>query len=742
MGCTPSNVKTINSNGESTIDGNVKKENEELRHLVKEAKFLQENKVVKQKTESDSKSKEQTTKMESSDNFVAKETMHEISVNDQSKLSGKTEKLDTRINSAESQATLSEPSVNTLSEEDKIRMKEESLQKLRQSIAIVKDMNAHKDEKGVFKQNFKFAAFQIQKAHFAMKGVPLPEYYQYQREEGAVMTENNGIGSILDTIIYCMGKSYYDEDGKVISGIWNVLVNLTVAILNFTDMNPNFVHLVVEHPSYLDCVLDYLQTNRQQYLDNQLEEKEVKMVNYLLSITHNIAQAEDHAVSLRSKGFVDVLLLYLNAKTKKTILTVLASLADLLDESEAKKIEANQEFFKSLMEFLSKALADSKRRHQGWSSRELARTIRRLARNDSNKRALVTNGSLPLLVELIGSQDLEEKREAFGALWTLSFDEDNQDTMISGTDGVIEVFLSHRFSTESKIKKSCNGALWNMREKLKLSEKYKEIGHEYSRGEKDKDNVKQTGHVMLSYQWGHQNLVKEIRNGLRNNGIKVWMDIDDMEGSTLNAMARAVEDAQIVLVCYSQKYKDSDNCRSEAEYAFQIKKKIIPVKLERQYKADGWLGFVIGAKLFFDFSGKYSFESRMEGLVKEICRFLKRAPPEEIIVPHMTNTTSAVQGGDTSMSPAVYVPNMVSTPIVTADAAVRGWNSGQVQAWVKKHDLSSSQFSSITGTEVAFLQVLRRESPDNFYRVLREMLRITDLLTMAKLTFALEDTNI
>lgn len=84
---------------------------------------------------------------------------------------------------------------------------------------------------------------------------------------------------------------------------------------------------------------------------------------------------------------------------------------------------------------------------------------------------------------------------------------------------------------------------------------------------------------------------------------------------------------------------------SEAEYAFQIKKKIIPVKLERQYKADGWLGFVIGAKLFFDFSGKYSFESRMEGLVKEICHFLKRAPPEEIIVPHMTNTTSAAQGG-------------------------------------------------------------------------------------------------
>lgn len=35
-----------------------------------------------------------------------------------------------------------------------------------------------------------------------------------------------------------------------------------------------------------------------------------------------------------------------------------------------------------------------------------------------------------------------------------------------------------------------------------------------------------------------------------------------MEGSILEAMARAVEEARIVLVCYSEKYKDSQNCRT------------------------------------------------------------------------------------------------------------------------------------------------------------------------------------
>ena len=40
------------------------------------------------------------------------------------------------------------------------------------------------------------------------------------------------------------------------------------------------------------------------------------------------------------------------------------------------------------------------------------------------------------------------------------------------------------------------------------------------------------------------------------------MDIDQMGGSTLQAMADAVENANIVLIAMSQKYKDSPNCRA------------------------------------------------------------------------------------------------------------------------------------------------------------------------------------
>ena len=78
-----------------------------------------------------------------------------------------------------------------------------------------------------------------------------------------------------------------------------------------------------------------------------------------------------------------------------------------------------------------------------------------------------------------------------------------------------------------------------------------------------------SGHIMISYQWANQKILIKIRDELRKKGYDVWMDIDQMGGSTLAAMADAVEKASVVLVCMSQKYKDSPNCRA-GECIFEL----------------------------------------------------------------------------------------------------------------------------------------------------------------------------
>lgn len=54
----------------------------------------------------------------------------------------------------------------------------------------------------------------------------------------------------------------------------------------------------------------------------------------------------------------------------------------------------------------------------------------------------------------------------------------------------------------------------------------------------------------------------------------------------------------------------------EAEYAFKLKKKMLFLKMVLGYDPDGWLGFIIGSKKYYDFGRKDSFEPKLSELLK------------------------------------------------------------------------------------------------------------------------------
>ena len=62
------------------------------------------------------------------------------------------------------------------------------------------------------------------------------------------------------------------------------------------------------------------------------------------------------------------------------------------------------------------------------------------------------------------------------------------------------------------------------------------------------------------YQWDVQATVLRIATSMRDRGFNVWMDTEMMSGSTLDAMAAAVEDAHCVLICITERYKASGRC--------------------------------------------------------------------------------------------------------------------------------------------------------------------------------------
>lgn len=634
---------------------------------------------------------------------------------------------------AEETEEVSETKKVPLTAEQIEEKKTQTFKALKKDLDILSDIDGHLNEKGTFDKDFKNATFNLQSHHFALKKASLDIDNQFKVELGDVFVELGGVKIVCDVVVYCQKKGYYNEENKLIQGVSMPLINCLIILLNFTDANARHCHLLVEHAEFLPQILEALQRLLLSHLEDSMRVKDEKALGYYHSIIHNIAQSELCIHELREMGIVEVLLPYLKSSKDKILLTTLASLADIVDDSEAAHLETGGDLFKFLLKTLKSAMNDRHRRCKGWSARELARTVRRIAKNDVNKKSLVAQGSLPVLVSLTESKYEDEQIEAFGALWMLSFDKENQDIMLQN-EAVMEALVNSRKSQNKKIEKSCSGALWNMREKLSAIEKYKELGKEFSRSETDVTRSNSAGssrgHVMLSYQWANQNTIKKIRDNLQANGIKCWMDIDDMQGSTLNAMARAVEGAEIVLICYSKKYQDSPNCRAEAEYAFQLRKPIIPLKMERNYQAREWLGFIIGSKLFFEFTDKYPFDSKMSALIKEVLSRQKKSIPENPVI--SSTLPAPTQKVETSSSK----PNTK----IQASEVVKNWKETDVLRWINHHKLPSSKFSSLTGIEIAFLQVLRQESPDFFYKTLNDMLKIKDLPTLAKFTFALEDT--
>ena len=121
-----------------------------------------------------------------------------------------------------------------------------------------------------------------------------------------------------------------------------------------------------------------------------------------------------------------------------------------------------------------------------------------------------------------------------------------------------------------KLIKTSKQLIWLLNEKQLESEKQKE-----------EEKREGGGHIMISYNTGSRDLCLKIKESLENAKIKVWIDVDEIHGSSLESMARAVENAKCVLVCVTEKYRQSVNCQAEAQYAFRLQKKIIPLILQK-----------------------------------------------------------------------------------------------------------------------------------------------------------------
>ena len=489
-----------------------------------------------------------------------------------------------------------------------------------------------------------------------------------------------------------------EEETDDFYSFYDCLWNTIAAIHNFSDFHQGFCSACAAAGVISMCFENAEQIDAENSKREEENGKLVTILRSFLGILHNISRRLRDRELFANRE--QTLLHFARKKDPKIAALSLLALAYLVDENTNYLILADENLLSFIIILLNLAWqSEDRRRCYGFSAKELAEGLSHLAINDANKKILGQNGVIPVLISVIKtSNEDEEKASATRALWMLAFDNNNKEK-VRQEEGAMDILHQLQQSKNPEVQKAAAGALWELEGKTaRHSERMKSSGN----------------HVMISYQWDSQEVLVEVKNRLQASGYRVWMDLEQMKGSTLEAMAEAVENASAVLVCVSRRYKESQNCRSEATYAYDLKKDIIPLMMERNYKGDGWLGIIVTGKMWFDFQSKHALEQSVTKVIKELGG---RGKDVDVTDGPSEPVVQAVQADIVATSPS--------------SAGVSTWTNKEVKQWFKEIGLEKvckEDISEVNGQTLIDLQQVRSECPEYFYRCLEKNLNLSNMV--------------
>ncbi|KAL8622209.1 hypothetical protein ACOMHN_053011 [Nucella lapillus] len=554
------------------------------------------------------------------------------------------------------------------------------------------------------------------------------------------LIDSGTFGIVCDIVVKTLEEDAYfttDERGRrtEIQGQAMMLVDCLHTIHRFTDIASKAGHFVVDHEKLLPLLVRKLDGWYPSHMDGTGLDIEQKVVTKSLTVLFMVAAVEDrrHTDHLRDiQQFLPVASKYLSSKTGNNRLRAIGCLAYLAKEAEAEEIATDKDIVRFLLEEFQRAYRKKDLvSPAGWTITRLARVVKNLARNDANKRLLVQEGALPVLMagfreENQRSHKSSERKCCMESLWWLSFDRENQEEISKNEDLLDRVVDIYQQGPGSDGFAAAEGFLYQLRDHLKMKEKYATIAAKFLEDKSSSSPSVETSHIMMSYQTQNRPIVKSICDFLQEKGFRVWMDVYNMaegEESTLQTMAEAVEGSAVVLMGVSETYKSSPYCRGEAEYAFMKGKHIIPLKLQAGYTPDGWLGFIQGSKFFYDFTKEGTVEQKRQQLLEAVQKA----------------TANTGQSGQSAAAGQHQKPT--SAPASTMEDKIKRWTQEEVKKWLDSYSLKGEKLEALKADEILYLHKLKSKAPEHFHSVVREELALTGLSLPAAFSRALDELD-
>ncbi|CAF3337407.1 unnamed protein product [Rotaria socialis] len=363
---------------------------------------------------------------------------------------------------------------------------------------------------------------------------------------------------------------------------------------------------------------------------------------------------------------------HLSTKLRTTILSIIETaindevalcsygvLCEVLTDEELKDLKVAENIYNYLLQMIEAAWNQTAEKYKRIHMILLLQGCQAISKNDSMQQKIAQSDRIHLLIEMC-----DEYPIVYDIIWALSFSQDIQQQLRSNPSFMSKLTRLAKQSENEQMRKAINGILWNL-----------DINHE-NRSIDDKHTTN-IFDIMISYSHKEKVLCKQIYEELIKAGYRVWIDFDQMHGNVMDAMAQAIEQSNTVIMCMSEQYRKSNYCRAEAQYAFQRERKIVPILLQKQYKPDGWLLFIIGQLLYVDFN-KYEFSRAMQMLHNELKVELMA---ETHTAPVRPKEDSVVAHSTTYISP----PEVLRSSIVSEN--ILDWTQSQVQNWLLEHNL-------------------------------------------------------
>ncbi|CAF2606175.1 unnamed protein product [Rotaria sp. Silwood2] len=480
------------------------------------------------------------------------------------------------------------------------------------------------------------------------------------------LTSYNGsrLEQTMENLLSVMLPQYVTLLDKIVPTVhnWNQstteAVNQLLQIINHgANQFQINAKLVSEHLSLIDHVLKLV---NEPIFYNNLEEtlsnSETNFMNTAISFLVNMISEPAILAQVKESQVTPVFLRLTSCQYKPLVLNVYTLLAYTTYEEDIKAMHDVGRLLATIIESLKIVL--NRKPEKRTQVEQLLETLKGLVQHDQIKDEIIKQNALPFLLQCTNQLTRRALVLIFEILWCLTFFEEIARVLRADLNFLDKIQTISKDNKNEPLKKAVDGLVWKLIQEPVFLEK---IAKQEEEQKEDADVINTTTKVLLisdksvqvaitkqrnvtpierSYQYDimisychvDKELTYKIHQYLVNQNFKVWIDLNNMYGPAMSAMADAVENSEFVIMCMSDSYKRSTYCQAEAEYAFKCKRRLLPLVMRPGYKPDGWLGFMIGSRVYVDF-GRYDFDTACEKLMIEINLQKQQVIPTIVINP-------------------------------------------------------------------------------------------------------------